>query len=539
MRRRVLSLAVLGTLLAGEALANGRFPRAQRLVESAEKPDVLAFYGTYGLVVTSDAGRSWSHVCEVATGTYGGEDPLLELMPGPRIVLRTESSLVKSGSSFCNYDAVLGTEEEHIQDITRDPTRPDVILALTGAYDPEDGFSSHLVVSADSGASWSTPRALPRNKVARGLSLDVAPSKPERLYITGLDSQGNGQLLVSDDAGASFVAHAVTDTRSSSAPYLAFVSKSDPDVLFIRTDTYEEVGGIDTAGDTFLMSTDAGVTWHPILKRTAKLLGVALSPDEATLLAGYGDPVVEATTLEPADLGIYRARLDDVLQNPAEAESRFEKIYDASVTCLRWTATALYACTSQTERGFELGKASNAAFTLTSPEPFTPLLRLPDLAPLSCGPGTDAYGCYTDPDNGFPSVCGTVFGANCDVKPPTTTPGADGGAASSGGAASGSGGTTGAGGAGPTASGGAVASGGSGGGSAGSQASGGSDTGGAPAANSGSDSSCACRGARSGAPAGAGLVAIAALSGVLLARRRVPRFRLPSKFPGAAGQKTS
>jgi MYXO-CTERM domain-containing protein len=519
MHRRVFSLSLLAMLVAGTASANGRFPRAQRLVASAEKSDVLALYGTYGLVVTDDGGRSWRHVCEAATGQYTGEDPLLELMPGAHIVMRTEAALVKSASSWCNYDAILGTEAEHVQDITRDPTRPDVILALTGSFDVNTGFVSHFVVSGDAGVGWSSSKELPRVSISRGLSLDVAPSRPERVYVTGLDANGQGQLLVSDDGGGSFVGRAIAGTQSSAAPYLAFVSKSDPDVLFVRTDTYEEVDGIDTAGDTLLVSVDAGVTWQAVLKKRAKLLGVALSPDEQTLLAGYGDPVVEATFLEPEDLGIYRARLSDVLLRPLPAESPFDKIYDASVTCLRWTDTALYACTSQTERGFEVGKASSAEFTLATPEPFTSLLKLPEVAPLACAAGTDAYACYTDPDNGFPSVC-AVLGASCDVKPPTTVPEPDGGAGGSGGAVSGSGGSSSAtGGAAP--SGGNVSSGGGGGGggaAAGAPATGGS--GGTPASSENSDSSCACRSARTGAPSGAGFLALVALSGAFLVRRR-------------------
>src|SRR6266496_6620882 len=95
-RARRVSLkafALTGALLvAPVALANGRFPRAQRLVESATDPALLALYGTYGLIVSSDVGRSWSHVCEAATGTYTGEDPLLEILPNGKIIARTESA---------------------------------------------------------------------------------------------------------------------------------------------------------------------------------------------------------------------------------------------------------------------------------------------------------------------------------------------------------------------------------------------------------------------------------------------------------------
>src|SRR5262245_425109 len=68
------SLLLATPLVASTAWGNGRFPRAQRLVESATDPKLLALYGTYGLIVSSDSGGTWNHVCEAATGTYTGED---------------------------------------------------------------------------------------------------------------------------------------------------------------------------------------------------------------------------------------------------------------------------------------------------------------------------------------------------------------------------------------------------------------------------------------------------------------------------------
>jgi hypothetical protein len=109
-RRTEILRKILGTTLvlsgailsAPSAFANGRFPRAQRLIESATDTNLLALYGTYGLVVTTDAGKSWSHVCEAATGTYTGEDPLLEILPDGKIVANAQAALVRSGKSWCD-----------------------------------------------------------------------------------------------------------------------------------------------------------------------------------------------------------------------------------------------------------------------------------------------------------------------------------------------------------------------------------------------------------------------------------------------------
>jgi hypothetical protein len=410
-----LSFAAL--LFAFAAGANGRFPRAQRLVESTDDPSVLALYGTYGLLVTTDAGGSWSYVCEAATGPYTGEDPLLELFAGARILARTETALVTSTDSWCNWKTALDGTTNSIQDITRDPAASDTVLALLGAYDVQTGFAALLATSPDAGTSWSAPKELPRDQIARGLSLDVPSSLTTRVIVTGLDPASKGRLLVSDDAGTSWQSRPLANTDSNAQPYLAAISKSDANRIFVRTDAYQDINGIDTASDALLLSVDGGVSWVTLIERQAKLFGFALSPDESTLLVGYGDPVLSATAVEPGDLGIYRANLATILADPLNASAAFLKIFDGSVTCLRWTPTALYACTSQGERGFEVGRAPSAAFALSNAQPFSPLLLLPNVEPLACRPGTNGYACYTDPDNGFPSVCRT-FQASCDASPP-------------------------------------------------------------------------------------------------------------------------
>src|ERR1051325_3777073 len=146
-RRHRMSSKAFGALpalaavlvLASTATANGRFPRGQRLVESESDKNLLALFGTYGLMVSRDAGRSWNHVCEGATGKYGGEDPLLEILPDSRVVARTDAALVRSDASRCNWTDIRGGTDSTVQDITRSSTDPLSILALLGSYSPTAG----------------------------------------------------------------------------------------------------------------------------------------------------------------------------------------------------------------------------------------------------------------------------------------------------------------------------------------------------------------------------------------------------------------
>jgi photosystem II stability/assembly factor-like uncharacterized protein len=420
------ALALGGALLfAPGAFANGRFPRAQRLIESATDTKLLALYGTYGLIVSRDGGVSWNHVCEAATGTYTGEDPLLEILPDGKIVANAQSALVRSGGSWCDWNSILDGSVNAVQDITRSQTDPLSILAVLGSYDRARGFSSQFVQSSDGGTTWSTATSLP--VIVRGLSIDVAPSSQKRVVVSGLDAAGAGNLLVSDDGGATWQGKPLPMTDTGSAPYLAAISKSDPNRLFVRTDASTTINGTNTANDALLLTLDGGSSWTTLIQRNAKLFGFALSPDESTLLAGYGDPVTTQTYVAPGDLGIYRADVATIVSDVAHASTHFEKIFGASVTCLRWTPTGLFACTSQTALGFEVGRAPDATFTLSDANPFTPLLQLSKVRPLPCAQGTRGYACYSDPINGFASVCG-LFQTPCDASaPPPMAPSRDAG----------------------------------------------------------------------------------------------------------------
>src|SRR5688500_4991841 len=53
-------------LIATTVLGNGRFPRAQRVVEAPGHPEKLIILGTYGLLVTEDRGKHWHYVCDAA-----------------------------------------------------------------------------------------------------------------------------------------------------------------------------------------------------------------------------------------------------------------------------------------------------------------------------------------------------------------------------------------------------------------------------------------------------------------------------------------
>jgi hypothetical protein len=410
----LLGLAV--ALVASTAAANGRFPRAQRLIQDQQNPDVMALYGTYGLLITRDAGASWRHVCEAATGTYVGEDSLLEIMDDQRIVLRTDTGLARSDASFCGYDAVLGSPTEALQDITRDSAGPNGLLALSTSLGDEGVFVSRLSSSIDGGGTFTPLGSVPPDVLELGLTLDVAANRPELIYLSGFDDQGRGKLARSTDRGQSFVGLPITGLGVAAPPYIAAVSALDPDRVFVRTDEFSraenDFEARETADDSLYFTPDGGQTWHLALNKRGKLYGFALSPDERWVLAGYGDPVLPAIFVEPGDLGLYRVLMEDLVASPDAPP--WERIYDRGVTCLRWTEHGLFACVAQDQSGFEMGRAIDASFSLADVAPFEGLLKLPEVRPLECPAESAAAACLSEAVTGWLATC-NVLRAPCSL----------------------------------------------------------------------------------------------------------------------------
>lgn len=437
--RAACALGVLAfALLASTAAANGRFPRAQRLIQDQADPDVMALYGTYGLLVTRDAGASWRHVCEAVTGAYAGEDSLLEIMADGRIVLRTDTGLARSDANFCSYDAVLGSPTDALQDITRDSAGPNGLLALSTALGDDGVFVSSLSSSTDGGETFTPLASIPSDIIESGLTLDVAANEPGLIYISGFDDQGRGTLARSTDRGQSFVGLTIMGLGVAAPPYIAALSALDPNRVFVRTDVFSrpanDFEARETANDSLYFTPDGGQTWHLPLNKRGKLYGFALSPDERWVLAGYGDPVLPAIFVEPDELGLYRVALDDLVASPDAPP--WERIYDRGVTCLRWTEQGLFACVAQDENDFEVGRAPDASFSLADAAPFEPLLRLPEVRPLECPADSAAAACLTEATTGWLATC-NVLRAQCsldagDGDPDETAPGSSGAAGTTG-----------------------------------------------------------------------------------------------------------
>lgn len=385
------------------------------------------------MLVTHDRGKNWFHVCEAAFAEPGQQtDPVVALLPDGALLTSIYSSLSRSSDGACDFEKRLAGDPSHaVPDFTIDGEGATVAVLVT----TENGSSrSQLQESLDGGQRFQALGQPLPDSMRLVATVDVAPSDPQRIYVSGLGAGGVGVLLRSDDRGQTFRALPLPiDERNDEVPYIAAVDPKNADALYVRTDVwqYDELSGIATAADALLYSADGGEHFTELWRAGGKLFGFALSPGGQELLLGYGDPVEGGGRFtDTGALGIYRA--------PA-GTSDFAKVYDGAVSCLTWSEQGVYACTAQAQTGHALGFAKASKVTLESELAFEPLLSLLEVkGPLECGACTSSAGC----GEYWQATCTAWGRSDCDALEP-----ANGGApscpsdaeagADSGGAASG------------------------------------------------------------------------------------------------------
>ena len=385
-------LLILGAPLLASvpspSLANGRFPHANQVLEDTADARRIVLRTTFGLVETRDAGATWRWTCERAAG-YGGSslDPSFVISAGGGLIAGVGDGVFRT-TDGCAWGRVTGPlDGRYVVDLARDANGR--VLAVA-SY---PGERATFAASTDEGATWSSS-LLPED--LDPLTVDAAPSRPSRVYVTGRAPFPRfGTLARSDDFGATW-ALSVFDLRGASGVFLSAVDPHDPDLLYARFDR-------DTSAALFV-SRNGGTTWTAVLEGKGPLLGFALSP--------WGDAIAVG------------GPEDGLLVSPTSALA-FVPRTSHRVRCLGWTPSGLYACAEEPSDGFSLGLLAPGAATVR------PLYHLPDVRPLVCPAGTTvatmcpadwpavgrSIGAIRDPD------AGVVADASADARDGSEAPG--------------------------------------------------------------------------------------------------------------------
>ena len=319
-RRAALLGAALSVLaLASPARANGRYPASSQLALSPKDPSVLLVRATYGLLLSRDAGRTWSWICEAAVGYGSEEDPMMAFTADGTLLAGIFEGLSVGTPDACVWSFAPGAlADKFVIDIALDKVDPSRgVLIISNSVGQDDagapGFLTQLWQTADHGHTWAQAGvSLPSQFL--GLTVDTAPSNPQRVYLSGRNGPPDypGVLERSDDRGATWQMLPIPGADSTHLPYIGAVDPQNPDVLYVRLDS-------DPA-DTLLVSKDGGATWTTAYPAMGKLTGFALSPDGATVAIG--------------------GSFDGVLTAPSSTLA-FTKASSVGALCLTWGASGL------------------------------------------------------------------------------------------------------------------------------------------------------------------------------------------------------
>jgi hypothetical protein len=322
---------------------------------------VLYMRTTFGVLVSRDAGKSWRWICERALGYQGQWDPPIAVTRDGRLWVGLESGIVSVGDD-CNSEPSPEIAGETIKDLATD-ARGETLFAITGAPDKKSG-----VWRRDPGAKFEKLGGKGIEDLNL-LTIEVAPSRPQRIYVSGEPYDTiRGRIYRSDDGGKTFTGEA-NDLPAQGPFFIAAVDSKDPDRVLLRH--------LHTKGSDLLLSKDKGKTFTNVLTMKSAMFGFTKSPDGLVYWAASG----------LADHGIFQS---------TDRGEHFTHVGAHGVLCLHAAAGGrLFAC----ENTFTV-KAPVVALSSDEGKTLTAISGFGDVTgPVACG-GRDA---------GAAAICGATW----------------------------------------------------------------------------------------------------------------------------------
>lgn len=400
-----LSLALGALCATSPAHAHGAFPAARQIVADPSDASRIWVRATHGVLTSSDAGTTWRWLCTKAAGYGGTEEPTLAVTGDGTALMGAFDGLLASSDHGCGWAIPSPSLERTVAGVAVDPKNPSRVVVLTSEGGAGGTFASELWQSLDAGATF---QSLAKNldPGTLYLSVGISPSDPTRLYLTGLPGSGGAKSVVlrSSSSGQSWEAPVELATSAGATAQIAGVHPTNPDVVYVRANLVTA----SASEGALLASSDGAQSFGEVLKKAAPLMGFTLSPDGSQAFAAYGNPR-GGVVVDTAALGLYRA---------SSADNAFTRVREGPVACASFVAGELWACTSQFDDGFELGRSSDQG------QSFSAVMALAELGgPLECPAGSTVATTCTATD--WDDVCRDI--GKCGAQSGDGDAGDDGG----------------------------------------------------------------------------------------------------------------
>jgi hypothetical protein len=273
-------LVALGALLGTTpARADGSYPGSRQILLPADRPEQLILATNFGLILSEDAGETWSFSCERELSAYAG--PYLLGAAGSRRIfaLTAGAGLIHSDDDSCGWHAAGGALSDVLPyAFAVDPSSAQRVYAIgVPRQDLRNGDS--IYVSDDGGVSFGPPVFTAPARSAL-LSVLVAPSRPRRLLATLFSTpQNHPSLLRSDDSGEHWEEIAdLVDALGENPFELLAIDPLDENKLYARV--------LGASAETLAISDDGGLSFVQSVSIPGKLNALLRLASGTLLVAG-------------------------------------------------------------------------------------------------------------------------------------------------------------------------------------------------------------------------------------------------------------
>jgi len=322
-RRRCVFVAmlpaafILTTLRTTPAEANGAFPAALSVFFPPRRPDALIVATNFGVVESTDGGRSWLYACEDPTRAADARlYTLVQDGDRERLFSVGLQGLAVTDDGGCSLQPTAGSSDfVTVSDYFVDPSNAQRVFALATVVDPAAPVveSAALLLSEDGGRTFGPP--LRSEPVGMPDSLDfesveVAKTDPQTLYLISSSITTGRQFERSNDGGLTWQTTPLVAGAGSRFGIIT-IDPDDKNRVFVR--------GTNFASDALLLTTDGGKTLQTVLDLSAQMAAMTaflLRTDGTILIAAVDVAGVTfglkstdgGLTFQPWEIGNHRLR---------------------------------------------------------------------------------------------------------------------------------------------------------------------------------------------------------------------------------------
>jgi MYXO-CTERM domain-containing protein len=255
----VLIVPVLG-VAPRRARANGAFPDSLGPLLPPDRPNEIMLATTFGIVLSEDAGQTWTYSCERLANGMSAAQYQLGPAPRNRLFALTDVAFIYSDDRACTWTKAQGLlAGKPAFDYFPDPGNPDRVWAVRGPDAPDAGGSLtySVVESTDGGANFTATRyTAAAGDVITGV--EIARSDGNTAYLT-LRSGPTfvPKMVVTSNGGTSWATRDLSTKFANASLRIVSIDPGDAGKIFLRVSS---TGGASSV-DAIALSLDGGANF--------------------------------------------------------------------------------------------------------------------------------------------------------------------------------------------------------------------------------------------------------------------------------------